>query len=399
MLVRVVGIILLTIISAKAQQEAITLFEQAHAALDSQQYHQADRLFTRALQIQPGNYEGYFYRGLSRYNLHQSASALTDYSIFLEYNPNHAEALFQRGQLHYELGHYQQAIEDLLKLLTVPKGETSTVFFRMPRYSMGVDKLFTSQNDQRDYILNYIGLSLAKLKRYPEAISYFDSAIRISPLTLDYYLHRGLAYEGLSNMESALNDYQYILSIDSTHGLALHNLAALKKKESPNTFSEQYYSKAIEAAPNLPYGYTERAFYRMENKNYKGAIEDYTEALMRDSNNAELWLNRGVAKDKVNDKQGAITDLSEAILLKLDYSLAYMNRANVYVKMKQYEKAMEDYDLAIAFNRDYGLAYFNRAILHHRLKDKTNACTDIRTAKELGIAVTDKMFLTLCLDN
>ncbi len=55
--------------------------------------------------------------------------ALTDYNIYLEYRPDHHEALLGRAQVRLRLNQYELAKGDLLKMLDLPLGETTAIFF------------------------------------------------------------------------------------------------------------------------------------------------------------------------------------------------------------------------------------------------------------------------------
>ena len=59
---------------------------------------------------------------------------------------------------------------------------------------------------------------------------------------------------------------------------------------------DKFYQCILDACP------------KKSDKNYKGAIEDYTKAIEIDPSNAFSYLERGRAKEKLEDYQGAIDD-------------------------------------------------------------------------------------------
>ena len=71
------------------------------------------------------------------------------------------------------------------------------------------------------------------------------------------------------------------------------------------------YTKAIKTDRNNATAYYNRAGARMELKDYKGAIADYTKAIEINPKYAEAYYNRGLARKLDGDKQGAIKDFSE----------------------------------------------------------------------------------------
>ena len=59
----------------------------------------------------------------------------------------------------------------------------------------------------------------------------------------------------------------------------------------------------------------------------KGAIAEYTKALIIDPTNAEAYFKRGGIKYKLQDFPGAIDDFSKAIEINKTYLDAYVYRA------------------------------------------------------------------------
>jgi tetratricopeptide (TPR) repeat protein len=69
--------------------------------------------FTIAIQINPGNPEPYYNRGLTRQSLGDLAGAMADFNQTIKLNPDHPFAYYDRGVLHGARGEIAQAIADL----------------------------------------------------------------------------------------------------------------------------------------------------------------------------------------------------------------------------------------------------------------------------------------------
>jgi len=65
---------------------------------------------------------------------------------------------------------------------------------------------------------------------------------------------------------------------------------------------------------------------KSENKDYKGAISDYTEAIRINPKNATAYFWRGSAKSDLGDKYGAIADYTESIRLNPKNDVTYLKR-------------------------------------------------------------------------
>jgi len=59
----------------------------------------------------------------------------------------------------------------------------------------------------------------------------------------------------------------------------------------------------------------------IENEDYESALKLFSEAIKSDPNNAELYLSRGIAYSKSNQKEQARNEIEKAISLNLDDSL------------------------------------------------------------------------------
>jgi serine/threonine protein kinase/Tfp pilus assembly protein PilF len=123
-------------------------------------------------------------------------------------------------------------------------------------------------------------------------------------------------------------------------------------------------------------------------KDYKGAINDWSEAIRLKPDFAFAYSNRGGIKYELGDKQGGISDLNEAIRLKPDNALAYYNRAFAKYGLGDRQGAVTDYTEAIKINRNWGTrsladAYIGRGAVKYELGDKQGAISDVNEAIRL----------------
>lgn len=371
------------------------LYEQAEEAHNAGNYKLALEYLNKCLKESPGYAEAYFTRGSAREQLRDLSGANTDYNIYLEMKPDQPEALLSRAIVRYQLGLYEQSKADFLKLLSLPAGETQTIFFNQSASAAGKNQIVTVQGAIQPQVFNYLALVETKLGNFKEAITWLDSAIQLEGKQADYFVNRGIAKEGL-NDTTAMQDYKKALLIQPDHTVALHNVAVLKRKRGEKDSLEDDLERAIESDSSMLYPYLERAYQRMEGGYYKGALEDYDRALKIQDKDPEIWLNRGHVKEKLNDFKGALSDYTKAIELNEKFDKAWLNRGNVLSKQGRVEEAIEDYTAAITFNPDYAAAYYNRAIARQREKQTQEACMDLKKAESLGLAVTEKMMKEIC---
>jgi tetratricopeptide (TPR) repeat protein len=293
---------------------------------------------------------------------------------------------------------FEFALEDFNRLLLLPPGETTSIFYAQLPFGGGTNQVFTTST-LKNFIFDYIGLTEFGLKRYNNALVYFDSAIHLDSKVADFYAHRGMVHEVLHNYEGAKNDYIIALSYDRDHSIAQHNLDRLPVKKEKIDLEEVTLTQSIEHDPHLPYPYRERAFYRFKKGNYKGALEDYNKAISIDTMEIETWLNRGLVKEKLSDLRGAYSDYTKVIDLQENNSKAWMSRGNILSKMRRDKEAIEDYTIAIFYYPDYPQAYYNRAIVRQRTGNLQEACADFKLATLHGMAVSERLMKAACEGN
>jgi len=121
-----------------------------------------------------------------------------------------------------------------------------------------------------------------------------------------------------------------------------------------------------------------------ELKNFKNSIIAYSISLELNPDNANAYINRGIAYAKQQKYNEAIKDYNKAIELNPDLTEAYNNRGNAYAKLGEYNRAIEDYNKAVELNPDLVGAYNNRGLAYAELGEYDRAIKDYNKAIELN---------------
>lgn len=189
---------------------------------------------------------------------------------------------------------------------------------------------------------------------FTDAIVQFDKAIALNPNYTEAYFDRGVSKANLGQNEAAILDYQ--------------------KSEELGLRTSILYSN---------YGI---AYYQL--KQFDKALAYLEKAVEIDANNSYAYKCRGDIKYDRNDNKGAINDYTTAILLKPS-AANYFARALAFYYLKEYKKAIADMDIAIELNPNVAQYYFDRGDAKEMLSDFNGACRDWQTAKEKGYEVPD----------
>ncbi len=116
---------------------------------------------------------------------------------------------------------------------------------------------------------------------------------------------------------------------------------------------------------------------------YEKAIIRYDNALQRNPDLADVYYNRGNAKEYLGDTKGAIEDYNMAIRLNPEFANTYCNRGKAKDDLGDIKEAIEDYDMTIRLNPEHAYAYYNRGIAKEALGQHEAAEADFAKAKEL----------------
>jgi tetratricopeptide (TPR) repeat protein len=88
---------------------------------------------------------------------------------------------------------------------------------------------------------------------------------------------------------------------------------------------------------------------------YNRAINDYTEGIRLNPNDAEAYAYRGTAYSYLGDSDSAIDDFTQAIRLQPGYTFAYVYRSTLYRSKNNFKQARADINRALQFdpNNEY----------------------------------------------
>lgn len=151
-------------------------------------------------------------------------------------------------------------------------------------------------------------------------------------------------------------------------------------------------SQALQANPNDAKAYLNRgnAYYELAqhsgdpDKDYKGAIENFNQAINLNPNQVEAYISRGIvhseiaqySKDPDGEYQQALKDFNQALRRNPAHTKAYVQRGIVRYKLAQYngdsnqgyKQALEDFNQALRLNPDEAEAYVKRGVLRYELE-------------------------------
>ncbi len=275
------------------------------------------------LDVDDRFYEGYFLRGVAKYNLGDLIGAESDFTVALEKNPVFTMAYTYRAITRSRLGNYNDALMDFEEAIELRPDVAS------PYYSRGVTRLLNGQ--------------------YEEAIADFDIFIRHEKRVTDAYINRGVSYLYLRDTTAAYENF---------------DMAIKTNRENPES-------------------YNRRGSLYMSQRKYDEAEADFDMAIRGDSTYIPAIFNRALVYNDTRRPTSALSDLDRIIDIDSTSSISYFNRAIVRSQVGDYNRALEDYDVVAKQLPSNVLVFFYRANLLARLGDVEGAEADYSRAIEL----------------
>ena len=298
-------------------------------------------------------------------------------------NAQNKEALITLGLTQHKYGNFNNAI---------------TLFNKV----LAIDSLYIPALINR-------GNAYFELENYPKALIDANKVLKIDPKNPIAYHNRGFIYKFQGKYNEALLEYNKAISLDKNYYMAYVNKVRtqllLKKTEEAKTtirnlkndfptqsesylVSYVYYTvindisgalseldNAVNVDTKNEIALNERAMYKDEINDNKGAVEDYTKLIALNPNEAKYYYGRSSANYDLKNYAPIISDCKKAIELNDTYYAAFTMLGDVYDTYGENEKAILNYEKAINIRPDFEFAYNELSKVYYLKADYKNSVT------------------------
>lgn len=353
--VMVMILLMSSIITARAQYNREYFFWVGRQQMMESQFTEAIRTLNVLLRFDEDAYEGYFLRGIAKYNLDDLLGADADFSIAIEKNPVFTTAYTYRAITRSRLGNYDDALADFREAIDLRPDLPN------PYFSRGVTRLLNQQ--------------------FKEAISDFDNFIRYEKKVSDAYLNRGVCYLYLKDTVQAYKDFDLAIRTNRENPNSYNRRGVLYMQQRRYKEAEEDFDKAIECDSTLPISFFNRALVYNDTKRPTQSLADLDRVIALDSTSSITYFNRAIIRTNIGDYNRALEDYNKVAEYSPDNVLVYYNRAILYSHLGEIRKAAADYTKAIDLYPDFANAYLGRSQLRRLLHDNIGARRDRETAE------------------
>lgn len=209
---------------------------------------------------------------------------------------------------------------------------------------------------------------------------------------------RGYFYRGIANFKSgqiqrAQDDFikavtlnpkyaEAHLNLGSTNAYLKNFQAALQSYNTAIELSPAYVTDRILGAVNVP-AHIKRSTLFLQLGRNADALNDCEYVLRLDVQDADAYLNCGLARLRMGKPQEALNYLDEALRINPGLENAYVNRSIINAKLGRHDAALSDLNQAERIDpKDAGI-YYHRGSVHGILGRYQDAMQDYSRAIEL----------------
>jgi tetratricopeptide (TPR) repeat protein len=172
---------------------------------------------------------------------------------------------------------------------------------------------------------NKRGELLATAGQDEEALSDFETSVKLDPTRASAYHNRGVSFGMMGDYDAAMADFNKVLQLSPNHAKAYYNRGEVRFKRGDVQGAIEDYSRCARLAPNDPAVYTSRGFAYASLRDFRNAISDYGRAAQADPRNAEAYTHRGDAYADLGEFGRAMNDYQAAIRVDPKFDRAHLS--------------------------------------------------------------------------
>ncbi len=195
--------------------------------------------------------------------------------------------------------------------------------------------------------------------------------------------HRAAELMAAGRFREAVAPLEELTARDPAHFAGQFNLAVCRQELADRRGALERFQMAAALAPDDPRPAYHRGWLLLQDREYRAADRELTEALKRDPTHAMAYLHRGVTRTALPDYRGAVEDFTKALENGVAPIQGHLLRARVYDRLEDADAAERDRKAAADLTPTEPLDFVVRGAT--RLKtDPAGALADFTRAAELS---------------
>lgn len=298
------------------------IFLRGVSFLELKKFSLAIRDFDKVIEMRKSNdsYEAEYFlkRAIARTELRDYREAEKDFTMALKLNPGNADIYYEYAQYKYvTLSDKNEAIHELDIAI---------------QHDPDIPEYYVRRAEYKVYLAKY-GFNSDEL--YKSALRDISFAITQDPDNFNYYLIRSDINKERGQPVEALADYNKMIEINPDRAEAYSARGILKMQNDQYRSAIDDFTKSIELNDQEEKNFRYRALCKYNIQNYNGAYDDYSVSIdiLKEKMNAntgveQLHIKRLLA-DTYIKRGAAATFLGNSLNACADFRIAYQLGSNL----------------------------------------------------------------------
>ncbi|KPK84324.1 MAG: hypothetical protein AMS27_10245 [Bacteroides sp. SM23_62_1] len=196
--------------------------------------------------------------------------------------------------------------------LYAARGEILLIQENFSSAATAYSKALTITKTEPEYYIRR-ATALKKMGKNDEALNDLNKAIRIEPESFNLYLERSWLFNELKMYRQSLEDISFYLELFPEDGRAIYQKGRIYFSQGSYLKALENFNKCLAIDQSKAEYFAARGDTYLKTKTYRSAIRDYGMSLDLKADNPDVYLNKGLARYYLNDKDGACSDWQKAI--------------------------------------------------------------------------------------
>jgi len=277
--------------------------------------------------------------------------------------PNDPELYLQRSQIFYEREAYDQAVQDLARVMKLDSTNLKAHHLLADVYLDSYQSALALKTMERaaflypDSINTKLKLSEFQLilKQYDGALYTLAEIMKIRPGDPEALFMLGMVYKDQGKSDLAIGAFQSTVERNPDMAEAWVILGDLMDR-THNPLASQYFDNAVRVAPKNVAAWHAKAYFLQNNDKMDEALTIYRHIHTLDAQYPEAYLNAGILLMYVDSLDAAMKEFD--ILQKIDptNAPAWFYKGKIYHLKGMNTEAKAAYEQALRLDENYAQA-------------------------------------------
>lgn len=285
---------------------------------------------------------------------------LDQVTLAIEADPDNPDLYFRRSELFYEREAYDQAIEDLARVLKLDSTNLKAHHLLADVYLDDFQSARALSTMQRaaalypDSIQTKLKLSEFQLilKQYDGALQTLADIMKINPGNPEALFMLGMVYRDQGKTEQAIGAFQSAVERNPDMSEAWVILGDLMDR-TKNPLAIQYFDNAIRVDPTNIAAHHAKAYYLQNNERIDEALEIYKHIHTLDPQYPEAYLNAAILMMYKDSLDAAMKELDILGGIEPANPATWFYKGKIYQFRGQKDIARQAFEQALKLDPDY----------------------------------------------